>query len=133
MNLPPVARAGQRLVQSGFYEVATYDTARGILRPATSQNLKIPIAMKGRFAITAPDTYLRPMRCTCSPCPPTSGKAVPSTPAWLHEVGYRLIVTREGILRLLTRNGHDWRSRYLWIVESALKNRHKQFVIDGEA
>jgi ATP-dependent DNA ligase len=36
-------------------------------------------------------------------------------------------------VRLLTRNGHDWTSRYPWIVESALKNRQKHFVIDGEA
>jgi len=26
-----------------------------------------------------------------------------------------------------------WTGRYPWIVESALKNRHRQFVIDGEA
>src|SRR6516164_7534866 len=35
-------------------------------------------------------------------------------------------------VRLFTRNGHDWSSRYPWIVESALRNRHKQFVIDGK-
>jgi hypothetical protein len=47
--------------------------------------------------------------------------------------GYRLIVVRDGDrLRLFTRNGHDWSGRYPWIVESALKNRHSQFVIDGE-
>jgi ATP-dependent DNA ligase len=31
------------------------------------------------------------------------------------------------------RGGYDWSKRYPWIVESALKNRYKQFVIDGEA
>ena len=36
-------------------------------------------------------------------------------------------------VRLFTRNGHNWSGRFPWIVESALKNRHKQFVIDGEA
>src|SRR5215831_16280856 len=30
-------------------------------------------------------------------------------------------------------HGHDWSGRYPWIVESAMKHRHKQFVIDGEA
>jgi hypothetical protein len=35
--------------------------------------------------------------------------------------------------RLITRNGYDWTNRYPWIVEAALKNRQKQFVIDGEA
>ena len=34
---------------------------------------------------------------------------------------------------LFSRNGHDWTDRYPWIVEAALKNRIKQFVIDGEA
>jgi ATP-dependent DNA ligase len=36
-------------------------------------------------------------------------------------------------VRLLTRNGHDWSAPYPSIVESALKNRSKHFVIDGEA
>jgi len=27
----------------------------------------------------------------------------------------------------------NWSGRYPWIVESALKNRHQQFVLDGEA
>ena len=36
-------------------------------------------------------------------------------------------------VRLFSRNGLDWTDRYPWIVEAALKNRIKQFVIDGEA
>jgi ATP-dependent DNA ligase len=36
-------------------------------------------------------------------------------------------------VRLITRGGYDWSKRYPWIVESALKNRYKQFVADGEA
>jgi bifunctional non-homologous end joining protein LigD len=36
-------------------------------------------------------------------------------------------------VRLFTRNGHDWSGRFPWIVDSALKNRQKHFVIDGEA
>ena len=38
------------------------------------------------------------MRSTYAPCLPTNGKAVPATPAWLHEIkydGYRLIVARD--------------------------------------
>jgi len=62
---------------------------------------------------------------------------VPSSPDWIHEVkhdGFRLIVVRDGDrVRLLTRHAHDWSGRYPWIVESALKNRTRQFVIDGEA
>ena len=47
---------------------------------------------------------------------------------------YRLIVQREGDrVRLFTRNGYDWSDRYPVIVEAALRNRTKSFVIDGEA
>jgi bifunctional non-homologous end joining protein LigD len=71
------------------------------------------------------------------PCIPTRGAKVPSGPNWIHEIkydGYRVIVQREGKrARLLTRNGHDWTHRYPFIIESALRNRHTSFVIDGEA
>jgi ATP-dependent DNA ligase len=54
-------------------------------------------------------------------------------PLRLHRI-YRLRVERDGDrVRLITRGGYDWSKRYPWIVESALKNRYKQFVIDGEA
>jgi bifunctional non-homologous end joining protein LigD len=70
-------------------------------------------------------------------CLPTSAKAVPGGPHWLHEIkydGFRVRVERNGDrARLITRGGYDWTKRYPWIVEAALKNRHKHFVIDGEA
>jgi hypothetical protein len=70
-------------------------------------------------------------------CIPTRGTKVPHTPDWIHEIkydGYRLRVERDSDrVRLITRNGYDWTKRYPWIVEAALKNRMKHFVIDGEA
>ena len=36
-------------------------------------------------------------------------------------------------VRLYTRNGYDWTSRYPLIVEAAHRIRTKQFVLDGEA
>jgi bifunctional non-homologous end joining protein LigD len=70
-------------------------------------------------------------------CLPTNAKVVPHTDDWLHEVkydGYRLRLERDGDrVRLITRGGYNWTDRYPWIVEAALKNRHRQFVIDGEA
>ena len=36
-------------------------------------------------------------------------------------------------MRLFSKGGHDWTSRYPWIVETARKIRKTQFVIDGEA
>jgi ATP-dependent DNA ligase len=70
-------------------------------------------------------------------CIPMRGTKVPDGPDWLHEIkydGYRLRLERDGGRgRLISRNGYDWTGRYPWIVESALKNRMKQFAIDGEA
>jgi len=70
-------------------------------------------------------------------CIPTRATKVPFGPEWLHEIkydGYRLRLERNGDrVRLITKGGYDWSKRYPWIVEAALKNRMKQFVIDGEA
>ena len=71
------------------------------------------------------------------PCIPTRGTKVPRHPDWIHEVkqdGFRLIVLRDGErVRLFTRNGYDWTTRYPLIVEAARRIRTKQFVLDGEA
>jgi len=70
-------------------------------------------------------------------CIPIRGTQVPAGPEWYHEIkydGFRLLVQRDGDrVRLITRGGYDWTKRYPWIAEAALKNRHKQFVVDGEA
>jgi ATP-dependent DNA ligase len=70
-------------------------------------------------------------------CLPTTGKVVPSAPEWFHEIkydGFRIRLERDGDrVRLITRGGYDWTKRYPWIVEAALKNRRKHFVIYGEA
>jgi ATP-dependent DNA ligase len=77
------------------------------------------------------------MRTAFEFCLPTAAKVVPDGHDWLHEIkydGYRLRVEPNGkTVRLLTKNGHNWTSRFPWIVEAALKNREQQFVIDGEA
>jgi len=70
-------------------------------------------------------------------CLSTRSTTVPSGPDWYHEIkydGFCLRVERNGDrVRLITRGGYDWTRRYPWIVEAALKNRTKHFVIDGEA
>src|SRR3954469_22121007 len=77
------------------------------------------------------------MRMAYEPLLAPAGKQVPAGPDWIHEIkhdGYRMLVIRENErVRLLSRNGTDWSKRYPWIVEAALKNRQKHFVIDGEA
>jgi bifunctional non-homologous end joining protein LigD len=70
-------------------------------------------------------------------CLPTSGKAVPSGPDWIHEIkydGYRLRVERyRDRVKLTSRGGLDWTRRFPWIAETARKIRKTQFIIDGEA
>ena len=68
-------------------------------------------------------------------CIPTKSTTVPHGPEWLHEIkhdGFRIRVERDRV-RLITRGGYDWTSRFPWIGEAALKNRIRQFVSDGEA
>jgi bifunctional non-homologous end joining protein LigD len=76
-------------------------------------------------------------RSPFEPCIPTRGTTVPAGPDWLHEIkhdGYRLIVQHDGkMVRLFTRNGHDWSGRFPLITAAALRNRNSSFVVDGEA
>jgi bifunctional non-homologous end joining protein LigD len=69
-------------------------------------------------------------------CKPVNAKAVPTGPDWVHEVkydGYRGRIVRSGKdVRLLSKSGLDWAWRFPCIVETALKIRQQQFVIDGE-
>jgi ATP-dependent DNA ligase len=57
----------------------------------------------------------------------------------VHEIkhdGYRLMARRDALsvgIRLLTRNGHDWASRYPLIVRAVNKLKVRSCLIDGEA
>jgi bifunctional non-homologous end joining protein LigD len=78
------------------------------------------------------------MLSTFDICLPARSTSVPSGRDWLHEIkyeGYRIRLERDGnLVRLTTKGvGYDWTKRFPWIVEAALKNRQKHFVIDGEA
>ena len=56
----------------------------------------------------------------------------------MHEIkhdGYRLMARRDPVsvgIRLLTRNGHDWASRYPLIVQAVSKLKVRSCLIDGE-
>jgi len=68
------------------------------------------------------------------PCLPSRADRPPSGPDWVHEIkhdGYRLMARRDSVgIRLLTRNGHDWSSRYL---EAVNRLKVRSCLIDGEA
>jgi bifunctional non-homologous end joining protein LigD len=71
------------------------------------------------------------------PCLPSPTDRPPRGPGWIHEIkhdGYRLMVRRDAdSIRLLTRNGHDWSTRFPLIVEAARYLRVRSCLIDGEA
>ena len=71
------------------------------------------------------------------PCHPSPGDRPPLGSDWIHEVkvdGYRLMAQRDHVgIRLLTRNGHDWTSRYPLIVEAVNALTVQSCLIDGEA
>jgi bifunctional non-homologous end joining protein LigD len=91
--------------------------------------------LDSRFKKPAPRSRACP-HLTCHAClaPPKPFPIAISGCTKLNTTANRLIVVREDKrVRLFTRNGNDWTGRFPWIVEAALKNRRKQFVIDGEA
>ena len=71
------------------------------------------------------------------PCLPSTAERPPSGPNWVHEIkqdGYRLMARRDPAgVRLLTRNGHDWASRFPLIVQAVDALRLRSCLIDGEA
>ena len=73
------------------------------------------------------------------PCLPSPGEQPPTGPDWVHEIkhdGYRLMARRDALsvgIRLLTRDGHDWASRYPLIVQAVRRLKVRSCLIDGEA
>ena len=71
------------------------------------------------------------------PAQPIERETPPAGPDWVHEVkhdGYRMIVRKGGaVVRLFTRNGHDWSGRFPAITEAAARLKADTFTIDGEA
>lgn len=61
----------------------------------------------------------------------------PVGPEWIYEIkwdGYRLAVHLDGDrVRVLTRGGHDWTTRFAHIADEARQLGHKTIILDGEA
>ena len=71
------------------------------------------------------------------PCLPSSAKAPPSGPGWIHEIkhdGFRIVAHRdESGVRLWTRNGNDFTSRFPRVADAIGALQVKSCIIDGEA
>jgi bifunctional non-homologous end joining protein LigD len=71
------------------------------------------------------------------PCLPSPAKAPPSGPGWVHEFkhdGIRILARRDGSgVRLFTRAGNDFSSRFPFIAMAVSKLPVRSCLIDGEA
>jgi bifunctional non-homologous end joining protein LigD len=81
---------------------------------------------------------LRPYRPAwwIAPCQPTAALKPPSGPNWIHEIkhdGYRLMAQRDGTsVRLLTRNGNNWRELFPAVAAAVNLLNVRSCLIDGE-
>src|SRR5262245_36578247 len=70
------------------------------------------------------------------PCLPSPAERPPSGSGWFHEIkldGFRLMARRDVAgVRLLTRNGLDWSSRYPGIASAVNYLRCRSCLLDGE-
>ena len=70
------------------------------------------------------------------PCLPSSADKPPSGSTWIHEIkhaGFRLMARRDPVgIRLITRRGNDWTSRYPLVVEAVNHLKVRSCLIDGE-
>jgi bifunctional non-homologous end joining protein LigD len=79
----------------------------------------------------------RPELGVIEPCLPSPAKAPPSGPGWLHEIkhdGFRILARRDSAgVRLITRAGNDFSSRFPFIAMAVAKLPVRSCLIDGEA
>jgi bifunctional non-homologous end joining protein LigD len=79
----------------------------------------------------------RPGLGIIEPCLPSSAKAPPSGPGWIHEIkhdGFRILARRDNTgVRLITRAGSDFSSRFPFIAMAVGKLPVRSCLIDGEA
>jgi ATP-dependent DNA ligase len=70
------------------------------------------------------------------PCLPSPADKPPSGSNWIHEIkhdGFRLMAGRDPVgIRLVTRQGNDWTTRYPLVVEAVNHLKVRSCLIDGE-
>src|SRR5262249_48035265 len=81
--------------------------------------------------------YSAPRLEIIEPCLPSPAKAPPSGPGWLHEIkhdGFRILARRNSTgVRLITRNGNAFTSRFPLIASAVAALPTGSCMIDGEA
>lgn len=81
-------------------------------------------------------TRLKPW-AAYKPCLPWPAITPPSTSEWIHEIkhdGFRILARKDnGRVRLFTRNGYDFTTRYPLIVDAIMSLPADRCLVDGEA
>jgi bifunctional non-homologous end joining protein LigD len=110
---------------------------RGLCAPPFALADSTPPVSAPTFPVMLPVPPSPPRSGFIEPCLPSAAERPPSGPDWIHEIkhdGYRLMARRDSVgIRLLTRNGYDWASRYPLIVEAVDRLKVRSCLIDGEA
>src|SRR5262249_24275598 len=79
----------------------------------------------------------RPGLGIIEPCLPSSAKAPPPGPGWIHEIkhdGFRILARRDSTgVQLITRAGNDFSTRFPFIAMAVAKLPVRSCLIDGEA
>ena len=79
----------------------------------------------------------RPGLGIIEPCLPSSAKAPPSGPGWIHEIkhdGFRIMARRDSAgVRLISRHGNVFTARFPLVVAAVTAVPAHSFLIDGEA
>src|SRR5947208_14224997 len=79
----------------------------------------------------------RPGLGIIEPCLPSPAKAPPSGPGWIHEIkhdGFRILARKDAAgVRLITRAGNDFSSRFPFIAIAVRAFPVRSCLIDGEA
>jgi ATP-dependent DNA ligase len=82
-------------------------------------------------------TRTRPGLGIIEPCLPSPAKRPPSGDGWIHEIkhdGFRIMARRDSAgVRLFTRNGNDFTSRFPLAVDAVARLPAHSFLLDGEA
>ncbi len=78
----------------------------------------------------------RPGLGIIEPCLPSPAKAPPSDPGWIHEIkhdGFRILARKDSAgVRLFTRHGNDFTSRFPLAVDAVTRLPAHSFLLDGE-
>jgi bifunctional non-homologous end joining protein LigD len=131
-ELPFSVASGRTMDAIAAQPEAVWKDGRAVAAPASAARGASP----GPDPSKLPGARPAPLPATFAPQLAGSADAAPPGDDWLHEVkldGYRLLCRIEnGAARLLTRNGHDWTSRFEIIARAATRLPVDQAILDGE-